>query len=137
MVRAAASGIVDYTHADPADNRWRIKHRLLLLELQRQEDQRMSENMHRHWCAYIGHGNLTPDSFDNVKQTAAKTITNIQRDIFPWAVPAEEPEIAETPDNAEKAETQPENSKIDDESKKLIERFKIWRQEKSAKTSKP
>lgn len=120
MVRAAVSGAIDYSRADPTDNKWRIKHRLLLLEIQRREDQHMLEHMHRHWCAYLAHGALTEESFHNVKKEAGDTLQDLQGLIFPWNVTqktAEEKEI----------EKQDENSKIDAESRKMIEKFKIWR----------
>lgn len=120
MVRAAVTGAMDYSRADPTDNKWRIKHRLLLGEIQRREDQHMLEHMHRHWCAYLAHGSLTEESFLNVKHSAGDTLKSLQNLIFPWSVDEKakhEPEI----------EKQDENSKMDDESRKLVERFKVWR----------
>lgn len=127
MVRAAVSGAINYSRADPTDNRWRIRHRLLLLELQRREDQQMLEHMHRHWCAYLGHGGLTIDSFENIKKSASKVLNDLHGNTFPWI---EKPK--ETPPPEQRKENEPEESKIDDESKKMIERFKVWRQEKKA-----
>jgi hypothetical protein len=123
MVRAAVSGAVDYSRADPTDNKWRIKHRLLLIEIQRREDQHMLEHMHRHWCAYLAHGGLTEDSFVTVKKEAGDTLKDLQGLIFPWNVPQKTEE-----DKA--IEKQDENSKIDNESRKMIEKFKVWRANK-------
>ena len=120
MVRAAVSGAVDYSRADPTDNKWRIKHRLLLLEIQRQEDQHMLEHMHRHWCAYLAHGALTEESFVNVKKEAGETLTELQGLIFPW-------NVKEKTEEEKEIEKQDENSKIDAESRKMIEKFKVWR----------
>ena len=130
MVRAAVSGAVDYSRADPTDTRWRIKHRLLLLEMQRRENQHVLEYTHRHWCAYLAHGGLTEDSFANVKKSAGETLIELQDSVFPWnASPKEEKDS----DN-ENSETENQNSKIDSESQKMIEKFKIWRQNQSAVT---
>lgn len=124
MVRAAVSGAVDYSRADPTDIRWRIKHRLVLLEMQRRENQNVLEYTHRHWCAYLAHGGLTEDSFANVKKNAGETLTDLQNSVFPWNAEAKD---EETPDG-ESNETEAQNSKIDPETKKLIEKFKVWRQ---------
>ena len=123
MVRAAVSGAVDYSRADPTDNKWRIKHRLLLTEIQRREDQHMLEHMHRHWCAYLSHGALTEESFLNVKKEAGDTLKELQGLIFPW-------NVKEKSEEEKKIEKQDENSKIDAESRKMIEKFKVWRANK-------
>ena len=120
MVRAAVSGAIDYSRADPMDNRWRIKHRLSLLEIIRQADQHMLEHLHRHWCAYLAHGALTEESFADVKEKAGDTLIDLQDAIFPWNAKPKDEKVNES-------ETEAENSKIDPESRKMIEKFKIWR----------
>jgi hypothetical protein len=130
MVRAAVSGAIDYSRADPMDNKWRIKHRLVLLELQRQEDQHMLEHMHRHWCGYLSHGGLTEESFGNVKEKASEILADLHANIFPWSAKKKEEETTE-PESKEKED---ENIKIDPETKKMIEKFKIWRQGQPANT---
>lgn len=125
MVRAAVSGAVDYSRADPTDTRWRIKHRLVLLEMQRRENQHVLEYTHRHWCAYLAHGGLTEESFGNVKKNAGETLIDLQNSVFPWNA---KPEEEEEKPAGESDETETQNSKIDPETKKMIEKFKIWRQ---------
>lgn len=120
MVRAAVSGAIDYSRADPTDNRWRIKHRLSLLEMRRQEDQHMLEHLHRHWCAYLAHGALTEESFADVKEKAGEALIDLQDVIFPWNAKSKDEKLKER-------EKEDENSKIDAESRKMIEKFKIWR----------
>jgi hypothetical protein len=122
MVRAAVSGAIDYSRADPLDNRWRLKHRLLLTEIQRREDQRMLECLHDHWCAYVAHGSLNEESFSKVKKSASGILGDLQRVIFPWAQ-----EVKKV------AENESEDSKIDDETKQMISRYKVWRQEATNK----
>jgi hypothetical protein len=124
MVRAAVSGAVDYSRADPTDTRWRIKHRLVLLEMQRRENQHVLEYTHRHWCAYLAHGGLTEDSFGNVKKNAGETLTDLQNNVFPWNAESKDEETSDGESN----ETEAQNSKIDPETKKMIEKFKVWRQ---------
>jgi hypothetical protein len=119
MVRAAVSGAIDYTQADPLDNRWRLKHRLVIAEVQRRENQCMLEHIHQHWCAYVSHGNLEPESFRKVKETAADLLGDLKTTVFPWAA---EPKNEEKPDD--------KNSKIDGATQSLIERYKVWRTQK-------
>jgi hypothetical protein len=122
MVRAAVSGAVDYSRADPLDNRWRLKHRLLISELQRREAQHMLEYQHQHWCAYVAHGGLQEDSFANVKKSAAEILTDLQTSIFPWLEAVKK-----------EAETEVKDSKIDSETQKLINKYKVWRTRQDAK----
>lgn len=80
----------------------------------------MLEHLHRHWCAYLAHGALTEESFLNVKKEAGDVLINLQDTIFPWnAKPKDE--------KSKENENEPENSKIDAESQKMIEKFKVWR----------
>lgn len=113
MVRAAASGVIDYSGADPMNKNWRIKHRLLLREMHRQEERRLLSHVHQHWCAYLSHGSLEPDSFKNVKEATSDALNSLQRTIFPWDKPEEV-----------KTESPTGNSTIDPETQRLIDRYK-------------
>jgi len=126
MVRAAVSGAVDYARADPLDNRWRIKHRLVIAEMQRRENQHMLEYLHQHWCAYVAHGGLEESSFTRVKKSASEILTDLQNTVFPWNSTAQQ-------ENEKTGENIAENSKIDNETQKLVDRYKIWREQKSKK----
>lgn len=84
MVRAAAKGVVDYSTADPHDINWRIRHRLLLAELRRQDDYTLLDTVHRHWLAYAAHGSLMEDSFATVKERADNALIGVRDIIFPW-----------------------------------------------------
>lgn len=119
MVRAAVSGAIDYSRSDPLDKTWRIRHRLLIAEMQRRENQHMLEYLHQHWCAYVSHGGLQEGSFDTVKKTAGELLTDLQNTIFPWQT-----------ENKENVKSAPEKGKIDAESQKLVERYKTWRAKK-------
>lgn len=113
MVRAAASGIIDYTRADPRDRKWRIKHLLLLTELDRRQDNELITRLHTHWLALLSHGNLTEDSFKDAKKKAGELLLEIQRNVTPWSAPKKEAESADKTDTI-----------FDDETSKLIERYK-------------
>lgn len=85
MVRAAASGVIDYTRADPKDMNWRMHHQLLLTEVQRRETCQFLEAAQRDWLAYVSHGRLVEKGFEDVKDGAAKVLTRIHSLILPWA----------------------------------------------------
>lgn len=111
MVRAAASGAIDYTGADPLNRQWRIKHRLLLREVHRKEEENLLTNVHRHWCAYASHGRLSEESFDKVKEELANALVDLQGVVFPWA-------------RKEQEQKEDKNSKIDSTTQKLID---VWK----------
>jgi len=123
MVRAAVSGAVDYSRADPLDNRWRIKHRLLISEMQRRENQHMLEYLHQHWCAYVAHGGLEENSFKKVKGNASDLLDDLKNTVFPWNA-----------DVKKEAEPEEKKSKIDDETQALINRYKVWRAKQEQET---
>lgn len=85
MVRAAATGAFDYTHADPYDPRWRLRHMLMVREITRRENEKLQHAALNYWLAYVSHSNLDAESWANAKKQAAETLTNIQNTIFPWA----------------------------------------------------
>lgn len=120
MVRAAASGAIDYTGADPTEKNWRIRHRLLLGEVHRQEEQKLLEHVHRHWCAFTGHGSLNEDSFKRVKTEVSEVLTELQHTLFPW-------------DKQVKQEAK--NSTIDAETQNLIDAYRRARPAKKDEKS--
>jgi hypothetical protein len=119
MVRAATTGAIDYSRADPAEKFWRIKHRLVLQELERADDQKLIECTHQHWCAYLSHGSLKEGGFDTAKKAAIRSLRGLERIIFPWQ-----------PD----PETETENSTIDGATQNLI---KYYRQNVAQKNEQP
>jgi hypothetical protein len=84
MVRAAVSGAINYAGADPRNRQWKIKHRLLLTEVERRDDYELLTTAHRHWLALLSHGNLVEDSFANTKKRCNELLVDIQKTVFPW-----------------------------------------------------
>ena len=109
MVRAAASGLVDYTRADPKDINWRLRHRLLLHEMQRREEYQLLDVVHRHWLTYVLKTNLTEESAKDVKKYASDTLRSLHETIFPWRT--------EHKDEGQK-------DTIKDDTQALVERYK-------------
>lgn len=111
MVRAAVSGAINYTGADPQNRQWRIRHRLLLSEVERREDYNLLNTAHRHWLALLAHGNLTEESFKDVQAKSSSLLTDLANTVFPW-LKTDEPE------------KKPKNVTLDNSTKALIERYK-------------
>lgn len=121
MVRAAASGVIDYSQADPDDVNWRMRHALLLREVRRQDDLRFLDALQRHWDAYVSHGRLTEESYKNVTKYASDALDDYQELLFPWPKAAQKKE-----QNAAPAPEEPKAQKvtIDNETEKLIAAYK-------------
>ncbi|NDD52310.1 hypothetical protein EBZ39_00260 [bacterium] len=110
MVRAAVSGAIDYSRADPTDINWRLRQKLVLQEVQRREEVIFLDAVHRQWLAYVSHGSLTDKSFGDVKASANDALDRLQNAIFPWI---------ETPKPG------PQNDTIlDEETQKLVDQYK-------------
>ena len=118
MVRAAVSGAIDYSDADPEDKKWRIKHRLVITEIGRRDRQKILEQYHTHICSYLSHSRLTEESFENLKKTANDAYRDIKKTVYPWL------------QDEKQSESKSANSKIDSETQDLIDRYrnyaKMW-----------
>lgn len=118
MVRAAVSGAIDYSRADPTDINWRLKQKLVLQEVQRREEVVLLSAVHQQWLAYVAHGSLTEKSFGDVKTAANAALDRLQEAIFPWL---------ETPKPADKNDTI-----LDAETQSLVDKYKAWQAEREA-----
>lgn len=117
MVRAAVSGVIDYTGADPKNRQWRIKHLLTLTEMARREDYELTNAAHRHWLALVAHGNLAEESFSNAKTRATELLGNIHTALFPWDRPKDT--------TKQPAKSEPQKAIIaDTAAQELIARYK-------------
>ncbi|NBT75260.1 hypothetical protein EBZ80_27175 [bacterium] len=113
MVRAAVSGAINYTGADPQNRQWRIRHLLLLTEMERREDYALLSVAHKHWLALLSHGNLTEDSFKDVKTRSGELLRHLQRVVFPWL----------SPDDVSKTDEQTDTI-LDSSAQALIKRYR-------------
>lgn len=119
MVRAATTGAIDYSRANPSEKFWRIKHRLVIHELERADDQKLVEYTHQHWCAYLSHGSLKEGGFEIAKKAAITSLRGLEQIIFPWL-----------PD----PETETKNSTMDSATDQLV---KYYRQNVAPKNEQP
>lgn len=83
----------------------------------------MLEYLHQHWCAYVAHGGLEESSFKKVKGNASDLLEDLKNTVFPWNT-----------DVKKDAEPEEKNSKIDDETQALINRYKVWRAKQQQET---
>lgn len=111
MVRAAVSGAINYADADPRSRQWRLKHRILLEEVERQEDYELLRVAHKHWLALLSHGNLTEESFKQVKKHANDVMQAIQKTSFPWI-------------NTDAEKDDKKDTIVDRDTQDLIDRYK-------------
>lgn len=124
MVRAAVSGAIDYAGADPRNRQWRIKHRLLIAEVARREDYELLATSHRHWLALLSHGNLTDDSFADIKKRSNELLGDIQKTVFPWIV-------ADAAKTSEKSGDEPKkDTMLSKDLSDMLERYKALNNEK-------
>ena len=126
MVRAATTGVIDYTGADPRNRQWRIKHLLLLTEMARKEEYELVSAAHRHWLALVAHGSLTEESFGNAKTRSIEILQDIQKTLFPWDN-IKKPQAAQTTAAEEKEapkSTLEKDILVDESAKELIDRYK-------------
>lgn len=124
MVRAAVSGAINYAGADPKNRQWRIKHRLLLNEVERREDYELLVTAQRHWLALLSHGSLTEDSFADIKKRSNELLRDIQKTVFPWIAPAD------TKPTEPSSEEPKKDTMLSKDLSDMLERYKALNNEK-------
>jgi hypothetical protein len=77
MIKAAATGAVDYSHADPQDKYWWRRLRWITDAMAAEDDYRLIEAQHRHWVTIFANGQLDANSFDNAKANAQHYLTQL------------------------------------------------------------
>lgn len=125
MVRAAVSGAISYADADPENKKWRIKHRLVITEIARQDKQQILERYHSHLCAYLSHSRLTDDSFEKIKMDANSAYTQIRSVIYPWL------------EEEKETENTAKESKIDAGTQALIDKYKAYQKRREQRNVPP
>ena len=84
MLQAAARGLIDFSLIDPRSSRDQFKVRLLLTEMQKQNELRLYDMLHRQVVSQLSNSSLTQDSAKNVWE-AANSIYDKSKDLdLPW-----------------------------------------------------
>jgi len=130
MVRAAATGTVDYGAADLLDPRWWRQHWWLLGELEREATVQGLTAMQRHETALLSHGSLESDDFDQIQKYSLKLAKTLKRLYQPWLQEKSTDELA--------AELRQKwidkyGDPDDSETKRKIARTLAWFEEQDAK----
>ena len=84
MVRAAATGMIDFRQYDPWDTWWKKKLRWVLDELDLQQTMDVCRLEHNHWITLAAKPNLTPESFELVKTNASAKLNQFLKAAYPW-----------------------------------------------------
>lgn len=95
MVRAAVTGAIDYSRADPRDRQWRKKLRWTLQEVERQNAVDDQGARQRHLLALVSHGRLEDDSFREVRDKALETLTELHGLYYPWHAKVDTKSVAQ------------------------------------------
>lgn len=84
MVRAAATGALDFSEADPYDPRWMIKLRLVLAELLRQSSLNFATVLHSHYVNFTTIPRLEEASFTKLRNGANDSLDIVIQQSEPW-----------------------------------------------------
>lgn len=90
ILQAAARGLIDFSHIDPRKDRDRFKVRLLITEIQKQNELRLYDMLHRQIVSQLSNSNLGQESLHNVWE-AANSVYDRSHDLdLPWLKGKEE-----------------------------------------------
>lgn len=84
MVRAATSGMINFSDFDPWDMWWWKRLRWVLDELDLTHTREVCQAQHNHWITIASHSNLTDESFDKAKSNAGAAFNRLLKATYPW-----------------------------------------------------
>jgi hypothetical protein len=84
MVRAAVTGAIDFSHADPYDRKWMGHLRVVLAELERQSQLDIAATLHQHYVMLATVPRLKDESFKQMQDNASKLLDIILGQSTPW-----------------------------------------------------
>ncbi len=90
IVRAALTGAVDFSKADPRDRWWWKRLNWILGELENRETRELRQLEHQHWMGLCSVARITEESFKSAHANAIKSLEAIQQLYRPWWKPSEE-----------------------------------------------
>ncbi len=83
-IRAAVRGVIDFRDAQIMDVKWWRRTNILIQEMAREDDLRVSESILRRYCAYVANGWLEDASFKNFQEKAQQTCARLIELAYPW-----------------------------------------------------
>lgn len=84
MLQAAASGVIDFSHVDFDSSYDKIKVRLLLREVQKQNEVQLYNILHAQLAAQLSNSGLTQDSLEKVWKSTGSIYDHVKQLKFPW-----------------------------------------------------
>jgi hypothetical protein len=84
MVRAAATGAVDFSKAELTNPRWTDRLRLILDELTRNNRIEFLRALHQHYTSFMLVPRLTDESYGKIKEGANSTMDLLVEMTYPW-----------------------------------------------------
>jgi len=84
MIRAAATGVIDFTQFDPTSAWWWKRMYMLLGELVAQQHREINLAVHTHWVTLASHSRLSPESFTSTQQHANNALQTLLDSYYPW-----------------------------------------------------
>lgn len=84
MVRAATTGVIDFTQFDPWDLWWWKRTQWALDELETQLQGEVAKVQHAHWVTLASHGRLEPASFETTMLNARQALDEYMTAMYPW-----------------------------------------------------
>lgn len=97
MVRAAATGAMNFADADPRDKYWWRKLRWTVDAISKEDDYKLVEAQHRHWVTIFANSSLDDDGFNTAKANAQDYLSRL--------IIARYPEYKDTLARAARAQT--------------------------------
>lgn len=84
MVRAATTGAIDFTQADPFDAWWWRRLHWTLEEIEQQHRRHILGAQHMHWVTLLSSGNLKQEGMETAWKNALSMLNRLTGSHFPW-----------------------------------------------------
>lgn len=84
MVRAAASGAIDFAQADPNDRWWWKRLNFILDEVGRRDRLEWLQANARHYAGLLANGKLENEAFQKTQEASMELVGSVYTLLFPW-----------------------------------------------------
>lgn len=83
MVRAAATGVIDFREADPFDSWWQRRLHWILEEIDNQDYRKLLAIQHNHWITLMGN-RVNEEGWEKAYEHARSALNLATQYTFPW-----------------------------------------------------
>lgn len=84
MVRAAATGAIDFSRADPNDRWWWKRTNFILDEVARRDRLEWLRANAQHYAGIMANSRLDNDSFQKTQEGSLELVNSVYKVLFPW-----------------------------------------------------